>query len=251
MKKTFKVGLIVLILGMILLGIGFFNNGDKAVYFENNRPAIFRSHTKELSTNKTFERIDISASTANVLIREGKKYQISYSGINNHAPAVTVHNNVASIRQSGGFPLVLNFNNYQSHQDLIIVTIPHDQALAGRIHLDSGDLTASNVKLDNIDVTNSAGDVEYRQVILRGGNTKLSSGNFIGWDLTVQGHYTVNNQAGDNTVTKTTVDGYFLKTDAGDNELNGEDKGEELLHQNDDAENVLRLITQSGDNEVN
>ena len=41
MKKVFKVGVIVLILGVILLGIGFFNNGNKAVYFENNRPAIF------------------------------------------------------------------------------------------------------------------------------------------------------------------------------------------------------------------
>ena len=71
------------------------------------------------------------------------------------------------------------------------------------------------------------------------------------YNLTVQGQYTVNNQSGNNTVTNTTVDGYFLKTDAGDNELNGEDKGEEPLHQNDDAENVLRLITQSGDNEVN
>ena len=242
MKKVFKVGVIVLILGVILLGIGFFNNGNKAVYFENNRPAIFHSHTKTISTNKAFERIDISASTANVIVREGKKYQITYSGISKHTPAVTVHNNVASIRQTGGFPLVFNFNNYQPHQDLIIVTIPHDQALAGRIHLESGDLTVSQVKMDNI---------EYRQVTLRGGSTKLSSGNFTGHNLTVQGQYTVNNQSGNNTVTNTTVDGYFLKTDAGDNELNGEDKGEEPLHQNDDAENVLRLITQSGDNEVN
>lgn len=251
MKKVFKVGVIVLILGVILLGVGFLNNGDKTVYFENNRPAIFHPHTKTISTNKAFERIDISASTANVVIREGKNYQITYSGISKHTPAATVHNNVASIRQTGSFPLVFNFNEYQPHQDLIIVTIPHDQALAGRIHLESGDLTVSKVKMDNIDVNSGAGDVEYRQVTLRGGSTKLSSGNFTGHDLTVQGHYTVNNQSGDNTVTNTTVDGYFLKTDAGDNELNGEDKGEESLHQNDDAENVLRLLTQSGDNEVN
>ena len=105
--------------------------------------------------------------------------------------------------------------------------------------------------MDIIVVISGAGEVEYRQVTLRGGSTKLSSGNFTGHNLIVQGHYTVNNQSGDNTITNTTVDGYFLKTDAGDNELNGEDKGEESLHQNDDAENVLRLITQSGDNEVN
>lgn len=251
MKKVFKVGVIVLILGVILLGIGFLNNGNKTVYFENNRPAIFHPHTKTISTNKAFERIDISASTANVVIREGKNYQITYSGISKHTPAITVHNNVASIRQTGSFPLVFNFNEYQPHQDLIIVTIPHDQALAGRIYLESGDLTVSKIKMDNIDVNSGAGDVEYRQVTLRGGSTKLSSGNFTGHNLTVQGHYTVNNQSGNNTVTNTTVDGYFLKTDAGDNELNGEDKGEESLHQNDNAENVLRLITQSGDNEVN
>ena len=178
MKRIFKIGVIVLILGVILLGIGFFNNGNKAIYFENNRPAIFHSHTKTISTNKAFERIDISASTANVIVREGKKYQITYSGISRHTPAVTVHNNVASIRQTGGFPLVFNFNDYQPHQDLIIVTIPHDQALAGRIHLESGDLTVSKVKMDNIDVNSDAGEVEYRQVTLRGGSTKLSSGKF-------------------------------------------------------------------------
>ncbi|MHC3513003.1 hypothetical protein ACWAS6_01900 [Limosilactobacillus reuteri] len=46
MKRIFKMGVIVLILGVILLGIGFFNSGNKAIYFENNRPAIFHSHTK-------------------------------------------------------------------------------------------------------------------------------------------------------------------------------------------------------------
>ena len=122
MKKVFKVGVIVLILGVILLGIGFFNSGNKAIYFENNRPAIFHSHTKTISTNKAFERIDISALTANVIVREGKKYQITYSGISKHSPAVTVHNNVASIRQTDGFPLVFNFNDYQPHQDLIVNT---------------------------------------------------------------------------------------------------------------------------------
>ncbi|MBC8744166.1 DUF4097 family beta strand repeat protein [Lactobacillus sp. Marseille-P7033] len=251
MKKVFKIGWIVLILGVIMLGIGYFNNGDKAVYFENNRPAILHSSTKKISTNKHFERIDITASTANVVIREGKKYQVTYSGISNHAPAVSVHNNVASIRQTGDFPFMVNINHYGFHQDLITVTVPHDQALAGRIHLESGDLSVSNAKLDNVDVDVDSGNVEYHQVTLRGGNTKIESGNFTGRNLTVQGHYTVNNQSGDNTVTNTTVDGYFLKTDAGDNELNGEDKGEETLHQNDNAESVLRLLTQSGDNEVN
>ena len=78
MKRIFKIGVIVLILGVILLGIGFFNNGNKAIYFENNRPAIFHSHTKTISTNKAFERIDISALTANVIVREGKNYLFWY-----------------------------------------------------------------------------------------------------------------------------------------------------------------------------
>ena len=33
MKKVFKVGVIVLILGVILLGIGFFNSGNKWPYY--------------------------------------------------------------------------------------------------------------------------------------------------------------------------------------------------------------------------
>ena len=36
MKKVFKVGVIVLILGVILLGIGFFNNGNKLNFIGMN-----------------------------------------------------------------------------------------------------------------------------------------------------------------------------------------------------------------------
>lgn len=250
MKKVFKIGWVVLIIGLIALGIGFFNGGNKTVYFDGNRPQIVHNRVHHLSANKEFERIDISASTANVVIRAGKKYQVAYYGMGGHVPAATVHNRVVSIRQSGGASYVFSLNSYRD-QDLIVITIPHDQALAGRIQLDSGNLTVKGINLENANVEVDSGNVDYQQVTLNNGQTNIQSGNFDGQQLTVHGHYTVKNDSGDNTVTNTTVDGYYLKTDDGDNELNGEDKGTSTLAENDTANNVLRLINQSGDNEVN
>ncbi|MBB1080404.1 DUF4097 family beta strand repeat protein [Limosilactobacillus sp. STM2_1] len=250
MKNVFKIGGVVLVVGLIILGIGFFNGGNKTVYFDGSRPRIVHNHVYHLSTNKSFERVDISASTANVVIREGKKYQVAYYGVGGHVPAATVHNQVASLRQTGGALYALNLNSYRD-QDLIVITVPHDQPLAGQIHLDSGDLTVKDINLENAHVKVDSGDVDYQGVTLNNGQTSIQSGDFEGQQLTVYGHYTVKNDSGDNTVTNTTVDGYELQTDDGDNELNGEDKGSQTLTENTSATNVLKLVTQSGDNEVN
>lgn len=251
MKKLFKIGWLLILVGGIVLAVGYFNHGNRAIYIANGRPAVVRRHARKLSNNGKFERVDITATTANVIISQGDQYQISYYGTG-HVPTATVHNNVASIRQQGGAVMHFVLFDYPStSQDLIVITVPRDQALAGRIRLESGNLTVKNISLDNADVDVEDGDVNYQQVTLRNGNTKLISGDFTGDNLTIQGHYTVNNESGDNTVTATTTDGYFLKTTDGENDLNGEDKGSTTLHQNDQAANVLSLITKAGDNQIN
>lgn len=251
MKRTFKIGWVILIIGLLALAVGYFNGGNKTVTIDHYRPSITHSYTKKLSTSKKFNKVNLAVSSANVVIRDGKKYQITYSGTSGHqTPTVTVHNNVATIHQSGNISHTFNINSSYHNQDLIVITVPHNQVVAGRINLQNGDLNVKNMTLSNADINVASGDVDYQQVILNSGHTSLQSGDFTANNVTINGHYTVNNQSGDNDVTKANVDGYDLQTESGDNELNSKDSDDQNIEENTTAVNVLRLITQSGDNTV-
>lgn len=250
MKRLFKVGGIILIVGVLALAIGFFNGGNKTVYFENARPIVIHDHVKHLSTNQKFNRLNLNVSTANVVIRQGSKYKITYYGMGGHIPTASVKNGTATVRQDGTISYSFNLNNYRD-QNLIVITVPHGQALRGKLQLKEGDLKLEKLTLQKMAVLSHDGDIDYQQVTVNGGKTSLKEGDFNAQKLTVQGHYTVDNNDGDNTVTKTTVDGYYLATTNGDNELNGEDKGSQTLGQNENAANVLHLLNDDGDNEVN
>lgn len=250
MKRIFKLGWVILILGLIMTGIGYINHGNQTIVLNGGQPRVIKQHTKVLSHGRSFTRLNLSVSTADVVIRRGKQYQIKYYGMGGEVPTVNMAGQTAKIMQKDHFQYLINLNN-QVERDLIVITVPKKATLAGKIKLDSGDLRISNIGLKNVKVDADSGDVDYNHVKLTGGKTHLESGDFSAQSLEVRGHYTVLNEDGDNTVTNTMVDGYFLQTDDGDNEMNGEDQGDRNLAQNEHADNVLSLITTDGDNEVN
>lgn len=250
MKRMFKLGWVILILGLIMAGIGYLNHGNRTIVLNGGWPRVIKQHTKTLSHGQKFTRINLSASTADVVIRQGKQYQIKYYGMGGALPTAKITDQTATVKQKGQLQYLFNINS-QTERDLIVITVPKKADLAGKVKLASGDLRVSNISLKNVKVEVNSGDVNYNHVNLTGGKTHLESGDFNAQALKVAGHYTVLNETGDNTVTNTTVDGYFLQTDNGDNEMNGEDQGDRNLAQNENADNVLYLITTDGDNEVN
>lgn len=250
MKKLFKIGWVVLIIGLLALAIGYFNGGNKTISFNGTRPVVIKNHVRHLSTNKQFDQLDLDASTANVVIKQGKKYQVTYYGMGGQIPTANLADKKLTVNQKNkALEVLFDVNGY--NQDLIVVTVPKGHALSGKIHLASGDLEVSNVDMTGTKVKVSEGDVDYDHVTLADGKTTLSEGDFTGKRLIVKGHYTVNNDEGDNTVTATDVEGYHLYTSNGENELKGQDKGDQTLDQNETAANVLVLTTSEGDNEVN
>lgn len=250
MKKLFKIGWLILVIGLVALGIGYFNGGSNAVAFSNHgRATVVTSHVRHLSSNKRFDRLDLSASTANVVIKQGDKYQVTYYGMGGEIPTARLNGKKMTVKQTGHVSVHLMFNDYND-QDKIVVTVPKGHTLSGKVNVYNGGLVVSKVKLNHCTVNVRDGDVVYNKTILNGGKTTLTEGDFTGRQLTVNGRYTVDNKEGDNTVTNTAVDGYHLHTSEGDNELNGQGHDGQTLNQNNTAANVLSLVASEGDNEV-
>ncbi|MCH3922127.1 DUF4097 family beta strand repeat-containing protein [Limosilactobacillus sp.] len=250
MKKMFKFGWLVLIVGLVALAIGYFNHGAQNVTFENGRPVVQRQASWNL-TSKHFKRVDLDVDSANVTIKHGNKFKVSYRGLDRNKPTVTVKNKTLRVRQSGTRSYNGSVFSVNGISDHLTITLPYDaQIKGGRIALNSGELAVNGVDLTHVKLTNESGDVDLSDLTLNGGQTNLSSGEFDAHSLTITGHYAVQNDSGDNEAHAISADGYRLKSDSGDNEVNGQDKDDQsVVEENMNAANTLELITTSGDNE--
>lgn len=256
MKKLFKVGAVVLVIGLIALGIGFFNHGNNQVVFNSTGPHIMkRQATRTIKVSHEFHNLNIDLSTANLNVVQGKKFQIVYHGIN--APQVTVKNGTATIHQPGSGNNSFTWSwssNVNAGDDTVTIVVPQGTTLAGKIRMSEGDLFATNISLQNVSTTVEEGDARFNNVLADGGQLNLDEGDFTAHHLTVQNHFKVVNDEGDNTVVGVTADGYYLRTDEGDNTLfhheQDDDDDSAVLKQNNHAANVLTLISSEGDNSV-
>jgi len=247
MKRMFKISLGILIIGIILMIVGFAGHGMKNISFKGTTPVIEKRVTKRLSTDKEFTKINLTSSTANVLIKPGTKFSISYQGSNARLPKVRVTNQVATINQTGSNGM---FFSYNDGDDIIVITVPKGSKLSGKLDIADGDLSITNVDLDNMDVNAADGDIVYNNLTVTGGKTTLGDGDFTSNKVTFKGHYTVKTDDGNNKVIASYADGFILHTDDGDNKLDGVDHGTEDLQQNESAANLLRLESNDGDNSV-
>lgn len=248
MKKIFKVSLVLLIIGIILMAIGFTGHGVKNISFERGIPVVEHQVTKKLSTDKKFDKINLTSSSADVLIKTGTKFSVTYRGSNVRLPKIKVVNHVATINQSGDHygTFLLSDNSV----DTIIITVPKGTKLTGKLESVEGDLNIANVDLDDMDVNAADGDVVYNNLTVTGGRTTLGDGDFTSHGVTFKGRYTVKNDNGDNKVVGSYADGFILRTVNGDNKLDGVDHGSEELKQSESATNLLYLKTNDGDNSV-
>ena len=253
MKRLFQVGLAILIVGLVVLGIGWFNHGNKAVSLDGTKPVMVNqkwTHSKVV--NKQFHQINADLTSADVTIVRGNKFQIIYHGRN--IPKIQVNNGQATIKQDDTDRLN-GFHWSSSHHgsDTVTIVIPKGVQLSGHLHLSQGDLYLNNVELNQLNGSVEEGDVTINNVTVSSSQFKLSEGDFLAHKLTVNHHCKVVNDEGDNTVRGVSAEGYYLRTDEGDNSLfHQEQDGEDqtVLQKNSHATNVLTLISSEGDNSI-
>lgn len=248
MKRMFKIGWLVLAIGLVALAVGYLNHGDRDVDFHNGRPQIQQQASWQL-TNRRFDKIDLDVATANVKIRRGAAFRVSYRGLNKDKPTIEKKGRHLVVKQeaSGGDGFFFNVHGFD---DQLTITVPRDARINGStIKLDSGNLSVDGVNLANTRIDVASGNVDLDNLTLDGGQTELDSGDFTAHRLRTSGYYRVNNDSGDNEVHADGIDGYRLQTTSGDNVVNGHDRDQDTVEDNMTANNTLELITQSGDNE--
>ncbi|MDD6432794.1 MAG: DUF4097 family beta strand repeat-containing protein [Lactobacillaceae bacterium] len=247
MKRMFKIGWLVLIVGLVALMIGYLNHGDRNVDFHNGRPRVQRQASWRL-TNRRFDKVNLDVTTANVRIKRGAAFRVNYHGLTKNKPIVVKRGHTLVIKQPDndrGFYFHIN-----GFDDQLTITLPRDaQINGGTIKMGSGDLDINGVDLDDTKIDVASGDVDLDNLTLSGGHAELNSGDFTAHQLRVRGYYRVNNDSGDNEVHAAGIDGYRLQTTSGDNAVNDHDRDQDTVEDNMTADNTLELITQSGDNE--
>lgn len=287
MKRAIKWGSIIFACGLIISGIAYLGHKQP---FDPLTPIEESKANHDVLTRKSFNKIDVTASSADVVIKQGEHYTVSYYGKKTHAVHATIKNGTLKVTQTpithSKLAPIQIING--SDEDRCVITIPEGKTLtnikshvnndlilkqlsAKNVTLDSnsGDISILNGEFDRGTVTTTSGDVDIRQssllntklastsgditlakVSLTKGSSTLTSGDFTGRRLTITGHYTVTNQSGDNLVTKSAIDGAKLTTTNGDNKLNRHHSDGGSLKQNLNEPNVIYLKNTSGDNTI-
>ena len=253
MRRLFKVGIVILVVGLVALGVGFFKHGNQNVTFNGSRPQITQTQrNRTVKVNRSFHKVDVDVATADVTVTRGKKFQIIYRGKN--VPQISVKHGQATIHQTSSTGNAFKWSSNNSYgADTVTIVLPDGADLAGKMHLDEGDLVINKVTANQLMAAVEEGDVSLLNVTADGGKITLDEGDFMARQLTVNHHFKVVNEEGDNTVHGVSADGYFLKTDEGENTLFHQTQDSDdrtVLRQNSHTSNVLTLISSEGDNSV-
>lgn len=284
MKKAIKWGAIILAAGLVIAGISYLGHRQP---FNPLTPLEESSANQKVLTRKPFNKVKVTTSSADIVIKQGSTYSVSYYGENNQQGKVKVTNNQLTISQPTS-----KQNWFKEHLiftpsiDRYVITVPKHTSLksfnvnsknsinvsgmrvknanitndTGNITINncefdqgqtitgSGNITVKNSTLLNNRLTSSSGDITLSNTSLTKGSATLASGDFIGKQLVIVGPYTVNNQSGDNTVTKSQVNGVSMTTQSGSNKLNRKSRDGGRLTWNSGQFNILYLKNASGDN---
>lgn len=285
MKKALSIGGILVIIGAIMVTVGFFSHPQPFHPFDEE---TFNHVNKQTLTKQHFDRVKVTAASANVKVRQGDHYGAYYYGKKHAALKTTVKDGQLTIVQSTAIKAKhFSISWVDVSDDTIVITVPKDKRVRsltvksnddvtlkgsqfGRVHINtnggditvndsninsgslssaSGDIRAVNSQFTNVRLNSASGDTDLVKVTVNGGQANLSSGDFTARKLTVNGHYLVNNQSGDNEVHAVNNPGVTLTSDDGDVSLGQQERDDGgTLERNTDNPNLIRMTTQSGDN---
>lgn len=287
MKRAIKWGSLIFICGLIISGISYLGHKQP---FDPMTPLEESQANHDVLTRKSFKKIDLTASSADVVIKQGQHYTVSYYGKKSHAVHAKVKNGTLKVTQTPvthskmfnfhiknnvdddrcviTIPKNTTISSLKSHvnNDLVInhvtakkvaldsnsgdISVLNSEFDGGNVSTTSGDIAIRRSSLLNTKLSATSGDIELFRTSLTKGTASLSSGDFNANRLSITGHYTITNQSGDNTITKSAIDGAKLTNQSGKNKLKHQTSNGGSLKQNLDEPNVVYLRNASGDNTI-
>ena len=285
MKRMFKSGLVVLVVGLVFLLGGYLFHGKKSVVFHGFKPMI-EENIDRTKNSYQFDKIKLRLTDTNVQIRQGDEYAVHYHGRSDMRP---------QLKEQDG-KLTLTGTTSESKHGMLIgndlgkpritITVPKGKDLktlqvqtsggdfqvrgisAKKVDLDLDDndeaylngvnFSGGQIKLDDTDfnVVNKSvfkqvavkaydTDWDISSMTVNGGSARLDDGDFTAHNLTVKGKYQVTNSEDSNVVTNAKADGFVLKGVEHNSLYRKTDS--DYLEKNPQAKNVLKLRILSSD----
>lgn len=284
MKKALRIGGVLVVIGLIMAAVGFFSH--RQPFHPLTEPEQVLT-TRTTLTTKHFNRVKVTAASADVEVKTGKSFAVKYYGARHPAIKAQVKDGQLTITQT--HITQSKHVHFFDSDDRIIITVPKGVKLAnltatansdltieglklaqvnaktsggditindsqikgGQLTTDDGDIAIAGGKLTATQIKSASGDVDLARVTVAGGKANLSSGDLTADRLTVKGHYRINNQSGDVEVKTSNRPGAILTNSNGDNELGHRENDDGGPLQRDTTNpNLIRLTNQSGDNSV-
>lgn len=245
------------------------------MFFKNKTKKDETELVNEILTNDSFELLNIEVSGLDVIIKEGKKFEVSFHGSKYNVPQLNfeddrllikepdVHAQDISRWEKGFFRIEITHAPGQ-----LLVSLPEDTNLKSvnvksasgdisiadlkanelNIVLSSADVVVESSEVKDLTVATTSGDIRLQHIKLKKGDINLTSGDFKIENSVVSELLEVNTVSGDNTVKETKFKSYCLQTKVGENRIFGKQANHaEFLNA---SAAKLKLSTISGDNTV-
>ena len=190
LKKTTKISLIVLLVGILLLVVGLCSGGklnyaidikNKKMYMPKDGEDSFVSKTVEVDA---FNELEMDIDVADVEIKQGEGYSVSYNLEEWNVPAVEVKDQKLTIantdKQTARIGLqfdIFGFHigpfSWDNEQNKITITVPKDTELDDlKLKVSTG-----NICIDQIQITDYIIEAESGEMVLS--NTELGTGSIL------------------------------------------------------------------------
>ncbi|GEK28394.1 DUF4097 family beta strand repeat-containing protein [Furfurilactobacillus siliginis] len=252
MKRTLKIGLVVLVVGLITLVAGWYGHGFQDVTFnQHRRPELV--NTKTVKHNMAaFDDLQVDVKDCQVRLKQGDKYSVSMRTTSKSVPTVKMVGKMLVIKQAHPTNSVTGWSFGDNEGGLfgfgsitkdglpnrtIVITVPKDKHLQQvKMHTETGALRLTDVNVS--DLTVSAGDnislekmgqVSHLQATANDGRVEMS-------DLTAMNPSVTAESVSLSNVTLN--QGTFKVTD------------DTFTMQNDGFSGIVNVMNNGGDNKV-
>lgn len=125
MRKFYRICGLALIVGLVMMLVGWSNNGVKPIIANHNHFTLTAVNDTKLTrtyvSNHKFNKVFVQTDSSDVFLHSGKKYQVTVTGVNPDAVQVKLANNRLDIYEPR--PVAINWRKISSRID---VTVPQN-----------------------------------------------------------------------------------------------------------------------------
>ncbi|CAK1225746.1 Fusaric acid resistance protein-like (YvlB) [Fructobacillus evanidus] len=175
MKKTLKLGVFLMGVGVVISSVSFVLAKPGEIDFNRvltRDLSHIKTETHDITpdksqlTNDNIQGVQVDTNSFDIVVKSGDQYSVQEIDSADHAVFETKVENqqlIISKKSKKG-------NNYQSGEPRLEITIPRNTKLQKMtIQSENGDIKLKDISTNQVQLTNTNGDIELKQVTIDGG----------------------------------------------------------------------------------